>query len=712
MRDAVIRALLNMYATSPRCLARTRCIRTTTAFKALSTAAVAARPRPRPQHRTQPRSSNYGILISRSYSQINNNSPRSVAVLGGGLTGLTTAWYLARFLPQAKIAIYEASDRLAGWIDSETVPVKTIDGEEGTVNFQRGARVLQTLHKAKGKALPRYEDLVFYELVAKLGLADKLQFSKEGELADRYIYYPDHLVRLPGAAADGGLLNKLGWALDVAGQIIQEPLYKGLIPSVANLMYQTWKYPSEYLHLLCGNADISVGHYWAARFGRPDLVDNVLSAMMHGIYGGDVWKLSMASSPLVHSLNPGFGKNQLPITDTAIRLEDLDLMIDILKGNQDVFDVATAALKVKANMMWLPDGLTTLTDRLIHELKKNPNVTIKTGEPVTAIRYHEPTNSVAITTPSQKRPISYHKVVSTLFAKTLAKLCEYQLPSLEKSTATTIQVVNLWYPSPRLNHPYSGFGYLIPQTVSYKENPECLLGVLFDSDREFVPDPSNPGTFFNRGSDTVHGTKLTVMMGGHYWDELPEEFLPDAKTAAEQAKKAVARHLGWPDALAEHAVASTKLCRECIPQHMVGHIKRMKAADGELEWAFKGKLAVVGGSYQTPGVLSSLRGARDIAAQISGVEAEVSRFCANQRTAYAAASGATYKDTKIQTPSVGDTGLGRIGKLTFAAFPKINLPLRYGSGASVDKDGNIVTEVVPLNLLKPLRETRKNNERM
>ncbi|KAK4165809.1 Protoporphyrinogen oxidase [Cladorrhinum sp. PSN259] len=667
MRDAAIRALLNMYATSPRCLARTGCSRSS-AFRLLSAAYTTgtATP-PRSRYRARYYSTETDANISTDPvppPKIPNNAPRSVAVLGGGLTGLTTAWYLARFLPETKITIYEASNRLAGWIDSETVPVKTADGEEGTVNFQRGARVLQGLHGGAG--IPRYDDLVFYEMVSQLGLAEKLQYTKREERPDRYIYYPDHLVQLPRVPADG-LVNRLGWVVDTAKKFIQEPLYEGAFASGFNMIFQEMKGDDPYVvGILTGQEDMSVGEYWTNRFGRPDLVNNLLSAMMHGIYGGDVWKLSMSSSPFAHRLSPKF-VHQLPMTETAIRREDRDLMLDILK-DKDTFALATDFLK--AGMLWFPDGLSSLTDRLVEELEKNPNITIKTGEPVTAVHYHEKTDSVAITTPSQQRPISYHKVVSTIFAKTLASLCDRQLPTLEKSTATTIQVVTLWYPVAGLNHPNSGFGYLLPQTLNFEQNPECVLGVLFDSDREFLPNPEEPGTFFNRGSDTVHGTKLTVMMGGHYWDDLPEELLPDAKSAAEQAKKAVARHLGWPESWAEHAVAGTKLCRECIPQHVVGHIKRMRAAAGELSWAFKGKLAVVGGSYQPPGVMSSIRGARDIAQHI-----------ARSRTAH------TLPQISV---SVGDSGLERMGVLSYASMQRRLMPLRFGSGAYVDEKGNLM----------------------
>src|SRR5271168_2277268 len=43
----------------------------------------------------------------------------SVAILGGGITGLASAHYLARELPKAQITLYEGSGRLGGWLQSK-----------------------------------------------------------------------------------------------------------------------------------------------------------------------------------------------------------------------------------------------------------------------------------------------------------------------------------------------------------------------------------------------------------------------------------------------------------------------------------------------------------------------------------------------------------------------------------------------------------------
>ncbi|KAJ4297106.1 oxygen-dependent protoporphyrinogen oxidase [Collariella sp. IMI 366227] len=152
------------------------------------------------------------------------------------------------------------------------------------------------------------------------------------------------------------------------------------------------------------------------------------------------------------------------------------------------------------------------------------------------------------------------------------------------------------------------------------------------------------------------------MLGGHYWSDLPASYLPTQEEAIAQAKTAVARHLNLPPDLTQHAVASAKLCRDCIPQHLVGHAGRMRAAHGELEWGFKGRLAVAGQSYQQPGVLGMLRAARDVAE--------------------AAAGGVP------DSWDVGDTGLKRfLAPAEYRRVEMSTLPLRFGSGAWVDENG-------------------------
>lgn len=158
--------------------------------------------------------------------------------------------------------------------------------------------------------------------------------------------------------------------------------------------------------------------------------------------------------------------------------------------------------------------------------------------------------------------------------------------------------VNIWYPKKNLKPP--GFGYLIPRSVSREHNTERALGVFYDSDVSAATADGEP-----------EGTKLFVLMGGHYYDSGAPP--PSEADAIEQAKSLLERHLGIPSDMPCFAVA--KFAKECIPQHFVGHNDRMLQADQELRDAFGGKLAVAGGSYSKIGAMGAIRAGYDIAKQ-------------------------------------------------------------------------------------------------
>jgi oxygen-dependent protoporphyrinogen oxidase len=78
----------------------------------------------------------------------------SIAVLGGGISGLSTAYYLARLAPAStKIVLIESKDRLGGWIqsrrvapgkyDNKTHLPKLSNDEKNSILFEAGPRSLR-----------------------------------------------------------------------------------------------------------------------------------------------------------------------------------------------------------------------------------------------------------------------------------------------------------------------------------------------------------------------------------------------------------------------------------------------------------------------------------------------------------------------------------------------------------------------------------------
>ena len=75
----------------------------------------------------------------------------SITVLGGGISGLSTAYHLARRFPLhsgVRITLVESQERLGGWMKSERVTVKDSVGKEADMVLESGPRTLRPASKA------------------------------------------------------------------------------------------------------------------------------------------------------------------------------------------------------------------------------------------------------------------------------------------------------------------------------------------------------------------------------------------------------------------------------------------------------------------------------------------------------------------------------------------------------------------------------------
>ncbi len=190
---------------------------------------------------------------------------------------------------------------------------------------------------------------------------------------------------------------------------------------------------------------------------------------------------------------------------------------------------------------------------------------------------------------------SFTHVISTISGKALNNIVrpESGLSTLSLTPSVTVMVVNLYYSNPSLL-PARGFGYLLPRSLAFDQNPERALGVVFDSDATI-------------GQDEIPGTKVTVMLGGHWWDEWIA--YPDEEQGASMAKAILQRHLGISE---EPQAVHVGLQTNCIPQYTVGHHSRMAQAHEALK-RFNGRLRVAGNSYTGVGLNDCVRSAREVA---------------------------------------------------------------------------------------------------
>ncbi|ETS73476.1 hypothetical protein PFICI_14422 [Pestalotiopsis fici W106-1] len=542
-------------------------------------------------------------------------SSRNIAVIGGGITGLATTYFAAQRFPSASITLFEASSRLGGAIESTRVTARMPNADHG-IQFlcERGPR---TLRANADRAS------VTYEIINSLGLASEvLTVPSSSRVAEnRYIMYPRHLVGLPAfnssvirrnmASVPAPSTLGLRRLVRYAWLIATEPLFSHLVSGVFRDM-MTARRPQ-------GLDDDSIGQFVTRRWGHH-FTNNFMSAIIHGLYAGDIdnlsmkalmprmWRLEEQAEQRRKDLGPllGFGgvlramlakgktqkarcqprgvERQSPVIDDCSTPfgAPFGLNVDLQKSLCD------------ASVFSFRNGIQSLTLALYKSLQQLPNVRIRTNERVV----HIESGAHKIRTESEKST-HYDCVVATIALKQLIKLLPDQQDfSNIETPAATVMVVTLCYGKSQINSPYRGFGYLVPRSVPLHWNPEKALGIIFDSD-------AMPGQ--DIGPST--GTKITVIFGGHWWVGKSESQLPSERQGISMAQSVLQRHLHITE---DPVLALAKLSIDVIPQYTVGHCERMSDLHSCLLDHFHGRLRVAGNSYRGIGVHDCIFSAKEL----------------------------------------------------------------------------------------------------
>ena len=186
-----------------------------------------------------------------------SDSPLRVAIIGGGVAGLSAAFTLRRLSADAQVDLFESSGRVGGAVQTEF-----IDG----FLVERGADMFAT------------EPNAGLELCSELGLEDEL-ITPLPTARGAAIVQGGKLIRIP----DGFVLMRptLLWPM------MRTPLLS-MRGKLRLLMEPFVKRRSDV-------SDESIESFVSRRLGRETL-DRIVQPLVGGIYTGDVAKLSMAAT--------------------------------------------------------------------------------------------------------------------------------------------------------------------------------------------------------------------------------------------------------------------------------------------------------------------------------------------------------------------------------------------------------------------------------
>ncbi|KAK9765718.1 oxygen-dependent protoporphyrinogen oxidase [Basidiobolus ranarum] len=457
---------------------------------------------------------------------------KQITVLGGGISGLSTAWYLAKALPATtRIVLLERSKHLGGWLNSKRTHNDTL--------FETGPRSL----RPKG-----YAGLLTLNLVNELGISDQLLVASKSSPASKHrlIYRGGQLNLLP---------HDLGTLLFKQPKILQG----------ATLAFMK----EPFVKARRDEEDESI-HDFIARRVSPEFAEDIVGAVVHGIYAGSAKKLSLkAVMPFLFEAERKYGSiilGGLLNQKTDPRVQEFQLKLQ--KEAPYIWE------KIQnASVFSFKEGIQAISDGIVENLKRYPNVTLKTEVECDRLEFGEDAKVIL----KNGETYSSDHIVSAIPSVKLSSLLPKSIPTLNKTVGTDIGVVNLSF-SGKDVLPIQGFGYLVPPIEK-----EPVLGVVFDSSN--LPEQ-------DRGKDI---TRITAMMGGHRFRELfGEPETASKEQILEMAKSTISRQLGIQKEPIETQVS---VLPECIPQYLVGHQERLVKTNSDLKELYPDQLSVTGASY-------------------------------------------------------------------------------------------------------------------
>nr|XP_006115262.1 protoporphyrinogen oxidase [Pelodiscus sinensis] len=357
---------------------------------------------------------------------------RTVAVVGGGISGLTACYHLAKSPNAPKIILLEDSGRLGGWLHSTRA-------EDGAI-FEHGPRGIRPAGTVGKNTLL---------MVSELGLdADILPVPGDHPASkNRYLYVSGALHKLPSGI--GGVLRTV------------PPFTKPLLWSgLRELTVPRGTQPDETIH-----------GFVSRRFGK-ELADIAIDSLCRGVFAGDCRALSVRSCFPV-------------LFEAERRRRSVILGMALGGGKGPALDSALSrrAQHERWSQWSLRGGMETLPEALQDFLSRRG----------VEILCHARLRCLERTAPERWQitledgSLSADHVISAIPARALAALlpswAEPLAQELRSIEAVSVGVVNLQYEGATL--PIMGFGHLVP---SFEDS--SLLGIVYDS----VAFPEQNGT--------------------------------------------------------------------------------------------------------------------------------------------------------------------------------------------------------------------------
>jgi len=340
-----------------------------------------------------------------------------VAVIGGGIAGVSAAYELAR--SGVEFVLYEASGRLGGIVETVRRDGFVVEcGPDSWVTEKPWAR----------------------ELAIELGLEDQIIPSND-EWRKTYIVRGGELVAMPDGMR---MMVPTQWE-----PLLSSPLFS----EEARQAYRREPERAEELKSAASEADESVASFVRRHFG-DEVTDTVGAPLLAGVFGGDVDQLS------VRAVMPAFFKME----------REHGSLITALQKNSRGSESASVFTTLKS-------GLQTLIDKMVAAL---PEASVRLHETVTEVAKRGAEWHVLASNRGQFDAVIV-AIPADVTRRLLSPLDPAfdELLAMDASSAIVVALAFAPETAKSLRIP-RGFGFLVPQSAGQPGSPSLLACTFVD----------------------------------------------------------------------------------------------------------------------------------------------------------------------------------------------------------------------------------------
>jgi oxygen-dependent protoporphyrinogen oxidase len=341
-----------------------------------------------------------------------------IVIVGGGIAGLSAAFYASKKGPDADITLIESSNRWGGKITTDRV-----EFDDGQFIIEGGP---DTFLATKPWAVA---------LCKELGLSERLHGTNPHK-KNTYVLNRNRLLPLPDGLAMMIPTN--------VGAILKSRLVSWFSKARMGLDFLL---PPKAV-----DGDESLGTFVRRRLGR-EAYENLIEPLMSGIYAGDGDALSLASTfPYLRDLELKYGS----LARGALRMRKQSKVRSV-QGSRSAFLTPTT-------------GLSEIVEALITHLQAK-NVNLRLNASAKAVKHHSSSDAwqLALDTGETLN-------ADSLILATPAFVSGNLLASLDASLASDLgsipyastATVSLGYRQSDLPRDLDGYGYVIPRRAGRK----------------------------------------------------------------------------------------------------------------------------------------------------------------------------------------------------------------------------------------------------